>query len=82
MKVSDIDAMIDAQFDYERKRILVYHGEEAEPDCVYQFVTRDALRDISGVTGIRARLLGTGGYATAQIEYKGCVFQAPSGRAD
>lgn len=82
MNIEDIDAMIDAQFEYERKRLKAYNGDVAEPGHVYQFVTSEVLREVEQATKIRALRIGKDSFATAQIVYKGCVFHAPAGRAD
>lgn len=79
MKLSDIDAMIEAQFEYERKRSAVYNNGAYDPSVIYQFVNREQLRDISNVTKVRALRIGKEPYGMAQVEYRGCFFLAPSG---
>ncbi|WP_303202512.1 hypothetical protein [Raoultibacter timonensis] len=79
MKLADLDAMIDAQFEYERKRLAVFGEEPSDPAAVYQSVDRSRLREISNATKIMARRHGEGKYAMAEVEYRGCVFYAMVG---
>lgn len=79
MKLADLDAMIDAHFDYERKRLAVFSEKPSDPDTVYQSVDRSRLREISNTTKIMALRHGEGKYAMAEVEYRGCVFYAMVG---
>lgn len=79
MKLTDIDAMIDAHFDYERKRLAVFNEKPCDPSTVYQSVDRQQLREISSATKTRAKRNGDGKYAIAEVEYRGCVFYAMVG---
>lgn len=74
--------MLDAQRAYEKARVAAYFGTADMQPRAYQFVALPTLRAVERALGIEARLSGEGSYATYQLEYGGCLFQAPAGRAD
>lgn len=82
MNKQEIDAMLDAQRAYEKARVSAYFGTADMNPRAYQFVKLTTLRAIERVLGIESKLVGDGSYATYQLEYRGCLFQAAAGRAD
>lgn len=82
MNKQDIDTMINAQREYEKARVNAYFGTEDMCPRLYQFVQRGTMRTIERVLNVKAKLVGEGTAATYQLEYEGCVFQSPAGRAD
>lgn len=82
MNKQEIDAMLEAQREYEKARVTAYYGTPDMDPRSYQFVSLPTLRAVERAVGTEAKLAGEGPYATYQIEYGGCLFQAPAGRAD
>lgn len=82
MRKEDVDAMLAAQRAYEEARRAAYRDAGDFSTTLYQFVALPALRALERAVGAKARLEGEGTYATYRLEYGGCVFQAPAGRAD
>lgn len=82
MNKQEIDAMLDAQQAYEKARIAAYYGTDDFQPRAYQFVKLPTLHAIERALGVEAVMAGEGAYSTYQIEYRGCLFQAPTGRAD
>lgn len=79
MIVQNIDAMIDAQFEYEKLRAEAYYDDPQPVRTVNQFVTNDLLRKIAKAVG---REIKQGSHTeTVCVDYNGCRFSAPSGRA-
>lgn len=81
MTIDQLDAMIDAQFEYERRRIAAFGFGDSEPKNVYCSLNSEQLREVQNVTKIRARRHGEDKYAMAEVEYRGCVFYSMSGGA-
>lgn len=80
MIVQNIDAMIGAQFEFERLRAAAYYDDPQPVRMVHQFVSSDLLHKIAKITG---REIKPGSdCSTIRVDYNGCRFSAPSGRAD
>lgn len=82
MKKHELDAMLEAQRNYEKARFIALYGTGEERPKTYQFVDRKQISEIARATGMDIKLTGEGTIATYQLEYDGCLFQAPAGRAD
>ena len=80
MIVQNIDAMIGAQFEYERLRAAAYYDDPQPIRMVNQFVSLETLRKIAKTV---SREIKQGAHTeTVCLDYNGCRFSAPSGRAD
>lgn len=80
MIVQNIDAMIDAQFEYEKLRAEAYYDDPQPVHTVNQFVSLETLRKIAKTVGLDIK---QGSHTeTVYVDYNGCRFSAPSGRAD
>ena len=82
MNKQEIDAMLEAQRAYEKARVAAYFGTDDMKASMYQFVKLPTLRAIERALCVEAKRVGEGTYSTFQLEYGGCLFQAPAGRAD
>lgn len=76
MRLANIDAMIEAQRDYERKRCIVHYAEDLGSEPLYHAVTTDLLNAIATATKSTITRRESSGTAYFEAEYNGCVFYA------
>lgn len=75
MNTRAIDALIDAKFEYERARELLYFGDERPVDRVYEAVNLDRFERIRKTLGkAQATPVRIGKVINRSFEYRGCVF--------
>lgn len=82
MNRADIDAWIDARKALDVAKARALGWEPIDPPQTYEFVSMSQLADIERCVGATSRVTGEGATAIRSLNYNGCLFQAPAGRAD
>lgn len=82
MNKADIDAWISARKELDAARARALGWNPIEPPTTYEFVSMSQLDDIERCVGATSRVTGEGATAIRSLNYNGCLFQAPAGRAD
>lgn len=82
MNRADIDAWIDARKTLDAAKARALGWEPIDPPQTYEFVSMSQLADIERCVGATSRVTGEGATAIRSLNYNGCLFQAPAGRAD
>ena len=82
MNRADIDAWIDARKALDAAKARALGWRPIDPPTTYEFVSIAQLADIERCVGATSRVTGEGATAIRSLNYNGCLFQAPAGRAD
>ena len=75
MNVRAIDQLVDAKFEYEKAREVLYYGGERPVDRVYEAMNLDRFERVRKTLGkAQVKPVRIGNIVNRSFEYRGCVF--------
>ncbi len=76
-----LDSWLAAKKEYDAARGVAVFGRADAPH-MYEWVEPGVMGAIERCVGATSKLHGDGALATRVLDYGGCTFQCPAGRAD